>query len=345
MTTTDIAGHRTAGEVIDAAKLLVEPAMREAVDTLGPAMRRITGYHLGWWDADGRGTDQPSGKSIRPAMTLLCAEAVGEDASVAVHAAAAVELVHNFSLLHDDVIDGDTTRRHRPTAWTVFGKGDAILAGDALSTLAVDVVAGSGHPYALEGARMLNATVQELINGQSCDMAFESRSDVDLDECRAMAECKTGALLGYACAVGALFGGGSREQIAQLGAFGSGLGLAFQFVDDLLGIWGDPAVTGKPVHSDLANRKKSLPVVAALNSDTPHADRLSRLYFGDGELGPAERAQAAELVEAAGGRAWTREQADLLLDAAVDRLHGIGLVQRSCGELVELARLITRRDH
>lgn len=345
MTTTDIAGHRTAGEVIQAARQLVEPALREAVDTLGPTMRRIAGYHLGWRDADGRAIDESGGKSIRPALTLLCAEAVGETPQVAVQVAVAVELVHNFSLLHDDVIDRDATRRHRPTAWTVFGQGDAILAGDALSTLAVDVVAGSGHPYALEGVRMLNATVQELVNGQSADMAFESRSDVDVNECRAMAESKTGALLGCACALGALFGGGSSEQVAHMCAFGNQLGLAFQFVDDLLGIWGDPAVTGKPVHSDLSNRKKTLPVVAALNAGTADADRLSRLYLRDGDLSRADRALAAELIDAAGGRSWSSRQADALFGQAIDRLRRAGLRDRPTAELEELARLVTRRDH
>jgi len=345
MTTIEVARHRTAGEVIGAARELVEPALRDAVNSLAPSMRRIAGYHLGWWDADGRVIDETGGKSIRPALTLLCAEAVGESVRAAVPVAVAVELVHNFSLLHDDVIDRDKTRRHRPTAWTVFGQGDAILAGDALSTLAAEVVAASGHPQALEGVRMINSTVLELIDGQSADMAFETRRDVEVAECQAMAESKTGALLGCACAVGGLFGGGSRDQVLSLGAFGSQLGLAFQFIDDLLGIWGDPTVTGKPVHSDLFNRKKSLPVVAALNSQTPQATELSKLYGRDGELSAADQARAAELIDEAGGRRWSSEQADVLFDQAISRLTTAGLRAGPTAELAEMARLVTRRDH
>ena len=345
MTTTDIAESRTAAEVIRAARRRIEPVLRDAVDTLGPTMRRIAGYHLGWWDAEGCTVEEPGGKAIRPTLALVCAEAVGEAGPAAVRAAAAVELVHNFSLLHDDVIDRDVTRRHRPTAWTVFGEGEAILAGDALSTLAMDVVAADGHPRAVEGVRLLNATIQELIDGQSVDMAFERRGDVAVEECVAMAASKTGALLGGACALGALFGGGDRDQVALLRTFGSELGLAFQFVDDLLGIWGDPVVTGKPAHSDLYNRKKSLPVVAALNSATPHGRRLARLYYRDGELSPADRAVAADLIVAAGGRLWSGREADALVERAVERLRNGGLNRRSTAELEALARLVTCRDH
>ncbi|GAA4906893.1 geranylgeranyl diphosphate synthase type I [Stackebrandtia albiflava] len=345
METVQAGRTRTAAEVIDHARRLVDPALRGAVDTLGPSMRRIAGYHLGWWDADGTPVRESGGKAIRPALTVLCAEAVGATGGAAVPVAVAVELVHNFSLLHDDVIDRDTTRRHRPTAWTVFGRGDAILAGDALSTLAVDVVAGSGHPHALEAVRMVNATVQELIDGQSVDMAFESRDDVGVAECRAMAESKTGALLSCACALGALYGGGDRARVAALAEFGGLLGLAFQFVDDLLGIWGDPALTGKPAHSDLGNRKKSLPVVAALNSRSPQAVELAELYHGGGELDRDDQARAARLIEEAGGRAWSTGQADSLLDLAMDRLAVAELPDGPTAELAALARLVTRRDH
>jgi geranylgeranyl diphosphate synthase, type I len=177
-------------------------------------------------------------------LVLLSAEAVGGVSAAAVPAAAAVELVHNFSPLHDDVMDGDLTRRHRSTAWSVFGVNSAILTGDALLTLALDVRAASGHPAAMDGIRMLSAVVLDLVDGESADLAFEQRAQVELAECRQMAERKTGAPMGCACAMGALFGGGSPEQVQCLHGFGVHLGLAFQHVDDLLRIWGDSAVTG-----------------------------------------------------------------------------------------------------
>src|SRR5207248_643177 len=131
----------------------------------------------------------------------------------------------------------------RATVWRVFGVSAAILAGDALLALAVEVLAGSGHPAALAGVRMLASAVRALVDGQSLDTAFESRDDVTLAECVRMAESKTAALLGCSCALGALLGDGSAEQVSRLREFGTHLGLAFQLVDDLLGIWGDPVVT------------------------------------------------------------------------------------------------------
>ncbi|WP_204041803.1 polyprenyl synthetase family protein, partial [Acrocarpospora phusangensis] len=254
--------------VLDWGRALLRPALGPAVDRLPPFMRHITGYHLGWWDAHGVPAEAGGGKAVRPTLTLLAAEAVNGDAEVAVPAAVAVELVHNWSLLHDDVMDGDATRRHRPTAWSAFGVSQAILAGDSVLALAFDVLATSGHPLAHEAVSELNTAVQELLGGQSSDVEFEGRAEVELPECLAMASGKTGALIACACALGGLFGGGTAAQIEHLRAFGDRLGLAFQLADDLLGIWGDPKVTGKPVHSDLANRKKSLPVVSALSSGT-----------------------------------------------------------------------------
>ncbi len=351
MTTSDVMTEgRSADEVLAWSRTAVEPALRAAVDTLPSSMRRIAGYHFCWWNEHGQpdlapGVKATGGKAIRPALVLLSAQAVGGVPAVAVPAAAAVELVHNFSLLHDDVIDGDVTRRHRPTAWSVFGLNAAILAGDALLTLALDVLATSGHPAATDGTRMLSAAVQDLVEGQSMDLDFEQRTQVEMAECQRMAEGKTGALLRCACAVGALFGGGSPEQVQCLRGFGAHLGLAFQHVDDLLGICGDPAVTGKPVYSDLRSRKKSLPVVAALTSGTPSGRELAALYHRDQPLTDIDLARAADLIDTAGGRAWSHTQVDDLLVQAMRDLQAASPTERAAEELGALARLATHRDH
>ncbi|MEU4443419.1 family 2 encapsulin nanocompartment cargo protein polyprenyl transferase [Actinosynnema sp. NPDC050801] len=346
MTDLDVSlDHRSAREVLNWSRAGVDPALRTAVDRLPDSMRTITGYHFGWWDEHGRPTGADAGKAIRPALALLGAQAVGGAVDAALPAAVAVELAHNFSLLHDDVMDGDTTRRHRPTAWHVFGVNPAVLAGDALLTLATDVLAGSGHPQAQQAIRVLSGAVQRLLDGQSADLAFEERADVRLAECVRMAECKTGALLGASCALGALFGDGRPEQVEHLRSFGERVGLAFQFVDDLLGIWGDPEVTGKPVYSDLQNRKKSLPVVAALTSDTPAGRELHPLYHAEHQLTPAELARAAELIEESGARAWAQGRADDLLVRAREHLRAAGPAERAAQELEAVARLATRRDH
>ncbi len=351
MTTIDVMTESpSAREVLAWSRMTVEPALRTAVNTLPSAMLRVAGYHFGWWDEHGHpeavaGVKSSGGKAIRPTLALLGAKAVGGVPAAAVPAAVAVELVHNFSLLHDDVMDGDLTRRHRRTAWSVFGANAAILTGDALLTLALDVFAASGNPAAMDGIRMLSAAVQALLDGQSADLTFEGRADVALTECQSMAERKTGALMGCACAVGASFGGGSPAQVEHLRGFGQYLGLAFQHVDDLLGIWGDPAVTGKPIHSDLRSRKKSLPVVAALTSDTAAGRELAALYHRDQPLSGADLVHAAKLIDVAGGRAWSQTQVDDLLAQATRELAPAGPAALAAGELSALARLATHRDH
>ncbi|GAA1684867.1 family 2 encapsulin nanocompartment cargo protein polyprenyl transferase [Fodinicola feengrottensis] len=330
--------------MLDAARHTVEPTLRAAVGTLPASMARMAGYHFGWWDEYGTAVRAGGGKALRPALVLAAAKTVGCTGPDAVPAAAAVELVHNFSLVHDDVIDGDETRRHRETVWKVFGASPAILAGDALLMLALDVLAHCEHPATPQAMRTLGATVMELLDGQSADLAFESLSNVDLSECLTMAELKTGALLGSACALGGLYGGATAPQLGHLTAFGRQLGLAFQHVDDLLGIWGDPTVTGKPVFSDLRNRKKSLPVVAALTSGTPAGDELSQLYHRERPLTEAELNRAAQLVDLAGGRDWSQDQADDLLVRALHDLHACAAQNRADADLTALAQLVVQRD-
>lgn len=308
-------------------------------------MYRIAAYHLGWQRADGTPAHGDTGKALRPALVLAAARALGASPAAAVPAAAAVELVHNFTLLHDDVMDQDATRRHRPTAWSVFGAAEAILAGDALHALALRLLAEDRHPAAPEAAARLAACVIELCEGQQQDCAFETRRRVDLPECLAMARAKTGALLGAACALGALYSGAAFEAVEAMNGFGRAVGLAFQIADDLIGIWGDPAVTGKPVGADLAARKKSLPVVAALASATPAAADLAALYSAPEPLTPQQIRAAADAVERAGGRTWAHLAAADQMSAAIDHLACATPDLDGAEDLLILAELATRRDH
>jgi len=335
-----IAPPRAAGELLAESRAIVDPALRAAVDTLPSSMRHIVGYHFGWWNEQSEAILADPGKALRPALVLTAAQAVGGDLRRVLDGAVAVELVHNFSLLHDDVIDGDLTRRHRPTAWSVFGASPAILAGDSLLALAMDVLAAGGQPMSSRATGMLGAAVQRLLDGQSADIDFERRNDVDIDATLAMAAAKTGSLLGCACAIGVLLGGGRPAQVLRLAQFGENLGLAFQFADDLLGIWGDPAATGKPVHSDLASRKKSLPVVAALTAGTPAGRAFAAKYAEP----PGDLGAEAALIEAAGARIWAQARADELLERAVEALAAAEPEPRAEAELTALARFATRRD-
>jgi geranylgeranyl diphosphate synthase type I len=242
-------------------------------------------------------------------------------------------------------MDRDATRRHRPTAWTVFGDADAILAGDALQALALRMLAEDPHPASPAAAARLAACVVELCEGQHADTALERRppDEVTLTEVLTMAEAKTGALLGCACAVGALYAGAATEAVEALDAFGRQAGLAFQLIDDVIGIWGDPDRTGKPAGADLAARKKSLPVVAALTCGTPAAAELAELYARPHQEGDEERATLA--VEQAGGRDWAQSQAADRMARAVHDLSRAIPDPAAAGGLLALAEFVTRRTN
>lgn len=334
-----------AGAVLDDARSRVEPALRAAVARLDPANRAVAEYHLGYVDASGQPVSDPGGKGVRGALSLLSARAAGADAGVGVPAAVACELVHNFSLLHDDIMDADTTRRHRATAWTVFGTSAAILAGDAMLGLATEVLAEAVSPTVPWAVRCLSAATRRLIAGQAADLEFESEASVDLERCRQMAAGKTGALLACSASLGSVLADAPAALTMSLADFGYHVGMAFQLVDDLLGIWGAPERTGKPVASDLASRKKSLPVVAALVAGGPAADRLAELYGRDGTLSGAELAEAADAVQRAGGRDWAQAEAERETAAALGILAELPIDDLVRGDLVAVTKMLCGRDH
>jgi geranylgeranyl diphosphate synthase, type I len=297
---------------------------------------------------------------MRPALVLLAARACGGTDADAVPSAVAVELVHNFSLLHDDLMDGDTQRRHRATVWSVWGGASAILTGDALMTLAQQVVLESGSPRTVELLQTLLGATAELIRGQVADLEFEERETVPVEECLDMVAGKTSALLAASARMGAVAAGADPATAAALAAYGDHVGTAFQLVDDLLGIWGRPAETGKPVLSDLRSRKKSLPVCFALSRGGPAAEELAAWMRTPASPRPtpdkpapvplddAEEAalrRAAEMVEASGGRAWAAEEARRHVAEARARLESADLVPGVRAELAAVADFVVEREH
>ncbi|MEW9549125.1 polyprenyl synthetase family protein [Nonomuraea sp. NPDC050783] len=329
------------GGAVERCRRLLEPALREAIAGLHPWNARMAGFALGWSDADGRPRAGDGGKGVRPALALLAAEAVGADAGAAVPGAVAVELVHAFSLAHDDIIDHDERRRHRETLWKAYGVGPALLTGDALLALAVAQLAAT--PTAMP---LLSAALTDLVHGQSADMAFENRPwhgphAVTIGEYTEMAAGKTGSLLGAAAALGVTLGGAPPELGESMRRMGRDLGVAFQIADDVLGIWGDPAVTGKPVHNDLRREKKTLPVLCALAGDGAAGRELSAVLSAG--LADEETVRtAARLVEEAGGRAAAHALAERHLSAA---LHTLDTHLPGATELRTLCKSLTHRTH
>lgn len=304
----------TIRDVLNATRELIEPAHRAAIDRLSPELRHVAGYHIGWWDDQGRELIGGQGRFVRPALALGCARAAGGHAADAVPMAVATELVNDFSLLHDDVIDGDDIRRERPAAWAVFGLSEALLTGDALLAVAMALVGPAG-------VRTLADALLDLCHGQASDLAFVERPEVTMAEAMTMAENKTGALLGAACELGALAGGAGDVRIFR--EFGTRLGLAFRLTDDV-----------RRLVADLGCRRKSLPVVAALESGTPAATELAASLHAEGD--PETQ---AELVERTGAPEWALREADRQVELAFAALgHG------ATPELRLLADLSVGRD-
>ena len=306
----------------------IEAELRRMVEQAGgpglDPLRHMLAYHLGWEGA-GAGPEA-SGKRIRPLLVLLSCAAAGGEWHTALPAAAAVELVHNFSLIHDDIEDNSPLRRGRPTVWTQWGIPQAINAGDAMFTLAFLAVLRLEETVslaaALEGSRLLQSTCLHLTQGQYLDISFEQRHGLRLEDYWPMVAGKTAALLSACCELGALAAGCGEAERAAYRQFGASLGLAFQAQDDLLGIWGDSALTGKSAESDLVSGKKSLPVLYGLAQGGAFARR-----WAEGPVQPGQAAQVAALLEAEGARRFTQSEADRLTGvslAALERAHPQG---------------------
>jgi geranylgeranyl diphosphate synthase type I len=267
-------------------------------------------YHMGWADETLAPQNYPAGKRLRPMLCLLACAEVGGDPTQALPAAAAIELLHNFSLIHDDIEDGDETRRHRPTVWKVWGVPQAVNAGDALYTIAYAALQqlarrGVSAQTTLAALGIFTDTCLALTEGQHIDMGFEVRNDVTVAEYLRMVRGKTAALVSASVAIGASVGGATPAQQAAAREFGQAAGLAFQIQDDILGIWGDPTVTGKAAGNDLLRRKKSLPILHTLNHGIVGVDFAMLL---NGDFGPADLPRALTLMERAGARAYAEEQ-------------------------------------
>lgn len=297
-----------------------EPMLREMVSTLDSRSALISAYHFGWRDEAGAPTSVNASKMIRPTLSLLGAEAAGVSTNAAVAGAAAVELLHNFSLIHDDIIDGDESRRQRPTVWKVFGVPAAILVGDALQGLALETLMTRGGPHGGAAALRMARAMRAVIRGQTEDTRFSERpwtgpDAVTVPEYLSMAEGKTGVVLAFAITVGAELGGAAPHVLDALDRAARHLGIGFQAVDDVIGIWGDPDVTGKPVFGDLREKKKSLPIVAAVQSAHPAVPELLSLLSRT-QLSHDELKQAAQWIEEAGGRKAAEAEGQAQLEAA-----------------------------
>ena len=310
-------------------------------------MHHMIAYHMGW-EGEGAGP-KAQGKRIRPLLVLLSYGAALPDTPtpdnwhIPLPAAASVEILHNFSLIHDDIQDNSPLRRGRPTVWKKWGIAQAINAGDAEYTLAYTAMLELGKiaslEIALEAVNVLQRTCIHLTQGQYLDISFETHPSVNLDDYWRMIGGKTAALIAACTDLGALIAGADETTRTAYREFGHYLGLAFQVQDDLLGIWGDTALTGKSAESDLVAGKKSIPVLYGLQQNGAFAARWTQGPVHEGETGVL----AAQL-ETEGAREYTQNRADDLTGKAVQYLEDAN-PQGEAGEaLVELADMLLKRQ-
>lgn len=298
-------------------------------------------YHMGW-TGEGAGPEA-TGKRIRPLMALLCNAACGANWQFALPAAAAVELVHNFSLVHDDIQDNSPKRRGRDTAWVKWGAPMAINVGDVLFVLSNQAIIDlrENHPAetVVKAAEILHNTCLDLTRGQFLDMSYEERNDLSTDDYWPMIAGKTAALLSACCHLGALLGGADEERQDAYRSFGHYLGLAFQAQDDILGIWGNEAVTGKSVASDLVEGKNSLPVMAGLSANKKFAER-----WRQGPVHAYEVEELAKLLAAEGGYETAHEASRQMTDLALLNLREADPQGEAGDALFELAEKLLKRE-
>jgi geranylgeranyl diphosphate synthase type I len=327
----------------------IEAELRTAIPADEPVVApfyHMMRYHLGWMDEEFHEQTFPAGKRLRPILCLLACAEVGGDPDDALPAAAALELLHNFSLVHDDIEDGDEMRRHRLTVWKLWGIPQAINVGDGMYTLAYATLQrlarrGLAAETTLAAFDLFTQTCLALTEGQYLDMSFEGRSDVTASEYMRMVRGKTAALIGASAALGALIGGATAKQVGALERFGQSMGLAFQIQDDLLGIWGEPEVTGKPAGNDILRRKKSLPILHALNHERV-GEPFATLLAAEPKQGHLQ--QALALLDQAGARDLVEGEVRRQHDAGVTALYEALGERAADSALLALAESLLHRQ-
>jgi geranylgeranyl diphosphate synthase type I len=326
----------------------IEKEMRDSMAVQDSALAPYYGmisYHLGWVDEDFSPSEQGTGKRLRPLLCLLSCEANGGDWGQAVPAAAAIELIHNFSLIHDDIEDNSLQRRHRPTLWSLWGQAQAINVGDglfAISRLALQRLGDRDvcPDKIVRAFHLIDETCLGLTEGQYLDLAFEEKDSVTVDMYMEMIGKKTAALMGCATEMGALLATDDVSIIEKFGSFGYQLGLVFQIVDDMLGIWGVGEATGKGVGEDIVNRKKSLPVVYAMQ----RSEGLREIYR-QVQMEPEQQLAVMEGLEAVSARDYSLCMATQHLESAMATLEGTGIENAAQDRLKEIARFLLDREY
>ena len=307
-------------------------------------------YYMGWVDIRGNPCAATEGKALRPALCLFACEAAGGTVSEAMPAAVALEFIHNFSLIHDDIQDRDEIRHHRPTLWAVWGVPKALVAGNVLrivADMALERLLDEGVQIgrAVTVVQLLTEAYLEMIEGQYLDLSYEGRLDIGMNQYLGMISRKTGALIRCALHLGAVIGARDEAVVEAFRQCGSSLGYVFQIRDDVLGIWGEQEATGKPVGADIRRKKNSLPTVYAM-SQARGTDRqlLLDLYQKD-DLGDDDVETALGIMDRVDARGYAESLGAIHGRAALNALAGAELARQARAEMEELVDFLLVRQH
>jgi len=312
---------------------------------------RMMAYHMDWLDDQGEtegAAEADAGKRIRPTICLLTCEALGGERRMALPAAAALDLVHNFSLIHNDIQNGTPERHNRPTVWWVWGPAQGINAGDGMHALARlsllrQMEKGVPSEKALRAVAILDTACLRLCEGQYLDLTYQERVDISQDAYFQMVEGKTAALMSCAAELGALMASAEEGPVQAMALYGQKLGLAFQIRDDILDLWG-PKGAEVPLAGDILNKKKSLPIIYGLKNATgAEKHSLGDVYFKR-VMETEDIQKIVEVLDRLGAREFAQEKADALCQEAIDALDKAGASSQGLEELTSLARYLVTKD-
>jgi geranylgeranyl diphosphate synthase type I len=328
----------------------LEAELRFAVGEASLPMYDMMRYHLGWIDERGNPQSASIGKRLRPILCLLASQAVGGEWREALPAAAAVELVHNFSLIHDDIQDASPERRGRATVWHIWGQPQAINVGDGMHALALSSLlrledVGVPHQKVVRAARILGEASLKLCEGQYLDISYENRLDIGINDYLEVISCKTAALFRCSLEIGAILGTDNESSVARLKLFGHNMGMTFQIHDDVLSIWGDEKTTGKSNTSDILMKKKTLPIVYALGETKGEDKELLWSIYQKKVIEPSDIENVLHILNRLDAQGYVQGMSDKHYRQAISELNGVNIAAAAKEELRAIAAFLLKRQY
>jgi geranylgeranyl diphosphate synthase type I len=306
-------------------------------------------YYMGWVDENGRPHEAMEGKALRPTLCLFACEAVGGALEMAMPSAVALEFIHNFSLIHDDIQDRDEIRHNRKTLWAVWGDPKALVAGNVLRVVADECLhqlldSGLDYDRALAAGTLLTEAYLEMIEGQYLDLQFEGRHDISMSDYLNMISRKTGALIRCSLNLGAVVGAQEQGVADAFKESGRAMGYVFQIIDDVLGVWGDEETTGKPVGADIRRKKNSYPVVYTMGRANDKDQKMLNEIYEKDELDDSDVDSVLAVMDRLDVKNQAQQEAEKYANVALESLAPVELSREARQEVEDLAHFLLVRD-